>query len=398
MTRTSRLALVALSGLAACTVNPDNIKPTVADLCREAQVTMGDRYAECDGYAVAWARWMFSMDIDCAAWSAAVAAGRMAYDESAGVQCINDLRSMSCDQLLNSNGPPGACAQAIRGLVPAGSACRTYDECATGTYCDSSSACGGTCKAYANVGAVCYSATLPWANCRSGLNCMDDGTATGTSRCYAPLLAGQNCPQSWGCADGLYCDTSSGVSTSYTCKTDPTSGQSCGNGWSCAAGLFCNYNSAVPAVYKTCQPSMTTGPCGQYNACQYPLYICAGPSYSWSSPGQCQAIAREGQPCQHGYHQCVWGAYCKTAIPPPGTPAIGDPGVCTVYPGPPGFCGSYGSEYVYCLASYCNATGTCASFIPVGGACPAGGGYGECGPGSYCNTGVTPYICAANCP
>lgn len=403
MTRASRLAPIVLLGLATCTVDPNKIKPTVEDLCREVVSVLGERVAQCEGVAVAWAQWEFSSDLTCARWGESVSAGRMGYDESAGVQCIRDLQSMSCDQLFASNGPPGACAQAIWGLVPAGSACSTSEECASGTYCNSPSGCGGTCRAYVSLGQVCYDSSISgsYVSCSQGLNCMPDPAPATTSRCQAPILAGYGCPNGYGCADGLYCDKSTGVPATYTCKADPTSGQACGNGLICADGLYCYRNSSTPLIDKTCQPKMTSGACGQYEACLTPLYVCAGPSsLSWTSTGNCQAIAREGQTCQNGYGECVRGAYCKTAS---AIPTTGDPGVCTVFPGPPAACGIYGGEWVWCLASYCTApnstsTGTCAAFVPLGQPCSSGGTDNPCGPGAYCNTSVSPAVCAVRCP
>ncbi len=403
MTRTIRLAPAVLFGLAACTVDPNKIKPTVEDLCREAVSVMGDRAAECDGVDPTYARWVLTNYIGCVKWGESVSAGRIAYDESGGGQCISDLRSMSCDQLnqiiqiifFGGSDLPGACAQ---GLVPAGYACTMGMDCASGTYCAFASACGGSCKAYANLGQICYdSSTGTITYCSSGLNCMPDPAPSSDSHCQAPILAGYGCPNGRGCADGLYCDTSSGIPLNYTCKTDPQSGQPCALGYICASGLYCNSNSASPA-YKTCQPKMTSGACGQYDACLTPLYVCAGPSpLSWTSPGNCQSIAREGQYCQHGYNECVSGAYCKTST---ATPTTGDPGVCTVFPGPPGACGSYGAETVDCIDSYCSGspTGNCTAYIPLGSQCVSGGPSDQCGLSAYCKTSVTPNVCTAYCP
>ncbi len=367
MTRTSRLALVVPLGLAACTVNPDKIKPTVEDLCREVQSALADRYAQCAGSPLAWTHWVFSSEFSCAQWGASVAAGRMGYDESAGSQCISDLRTIACDQLFGSggSGPPGACAQAIWGLVPAGSACSTSEDCVSGTYCTYASACGGTCKAYANLGQKCWDGTT-YTQCAAGLNCMNDPSPATTQSCQMPLQAGQFCPSGWGCADGLYCDQ----------------------------------NSADLTNYHKCLAQQTSGSCGQDDACLTPLYVCAGASISYTSPGNCQPVSREGRSCQNGYNECAWGTYCNTGTT---APATGVAGVCTIFPGPPGACGTYGGEWVSCLASYCTApnwtsSGNCAPYVPLGNPCSSGGTDNPCGPGNYCNTSVSPNVCAVRCP
>lgn len=424
MTRTIRLALVVLSGLAACTVNPNNIKPTVGDLCREAGSVMADRTWGCLGWDPTFARWAvpLALDFNCVKWGQSVSAGRMGYDEAAGVQCISDLRSMSCDQIFggSGSGPPGACAQAIWGQVPAGYACTIEMDCARGTYCDNSATCGGICRAYANQGQICYdSGGGTWTRCSQGLNCMPDPAPSTNYHCQAPILAGNACPNAWGCADGLYCDTSSGVPASYVCKADPTSGQACGNGWACAGGLYCD-STITPSTCKTiptsgqpcgngwvcadglycnsvstsCQPKKTSGPCGQWDACLAPLYVCTGDSPTWASPGTCRALAQEGQYCVNGWNYCAFGAYCNTGST---TPALGVPGVCKAFPGAGGPCAYYGVEYIFaCIDSYCSGSpsGTCTPYVALGGSCTDS--Y-QCGPDNYC-TAVAPNVCAATCP
>lgn len=366
MTRTSHFALAALLGLAACTVNPDKIKPTAGDLCREATSVMVDRLAECTSAPLAVAQQYAPLlfGLDCGKWDTSVAEGHLAYDSSYAVQCIGDLHTATCVELFyqNGGGPPGACALAIKGLVPAGSACASSEECVGGTYCTYTSACGGTCKAYANLGQYCWDGTTS-TQCAAGLLCMSDPSPATTSTCRAPLQAGQLCPTGWGCADGLYCDRSSGVSTSYSCKVQ-----------------------------------QTTGSCGQYDVCLTPLYVCSGASISYATPGTCRPVGRQGQSCKNGYNDCVWGTYCNTGSTPP---AVGVAGTCIIFPGPPAVCGPYGSEYVSCLDSYCKiptglTNGNCTPYIPLGNACVSGGAYDQCGFGNYtCNASN---VCAVRCP
>ncbi len=366
MTRTSRLALVALSGLAACTVNPDNIKPTASDLCREATSVMVDRLAECTGTPLAMAQQYapLLLGMNCDKWDASVAAGHLAYDSSYAVQCLDDLRSTTCAQLFygNGSGPPGACAVAARGLVGAGAPCASSEECVSGTYCTYTSACGGSCKLYANLGQLCWDGSTS-TQCAGGLNCMSDPAPATTQSCQAPIKFGQACPSGWGCANGLYCDQNS-----------------------------------VALTYHTCQTRQTSGSCGQYDACLEPLYVCSGPSVSYSTPGTCRPVARQGQACNHGCNDCVWGTYCNTGSTPPAT---GVPGTCTIFPGPPAVCGPYGNEYVSCLDSYCKiptggTNGNCTAYIPLGKPCVPGGAYDQCGFVNYtCNASN---VCAVRCP
>ncbi len=364
MTRTRPLVLAASLALAACSsmVDPDKIKPTgpatAGALCQEVTSAFIDRVVECLGVPRAWAQ-QPGGGPNCSRWDASVAAGRLRYDSFYGDACISLLRTMPCDQLFGGSGgggPPGACALALQGLVQAGSACVTDEDCAGGTYCDFKGACGGACNAYATLGQQCQVGGV-YTQCAPGLFCIADPAPATTSTCQSPIVQGSPCPAGWGCADGLFCD-----------------------------------RSATP--YR-CQPQQTSGSCTQDDGCLRPRYHCSRDPIALS--GNCRPVALETQNCTNGYGDCVGGTYCNTGGTPP---AVGVSGTCIIYPGPPSVCGTYGAEWIECLGSSCSATtgqGACAPYIPLGNSCAPTGPSDQCGPGNYCTLGP-PNVCAVACP
>ena len=371
MTRARSLALASLL-LAACqsAVDPDQIKPTgpatAAGLCQEVTAALVDLVVECLGVPRAWAQQGNDL-LNCSKWDASVAAGRMRYDLFYGDACVDLVRTTSCAQLLGGSGGggslPGACGQAVQGLVPAGGVCATEQDCSSGTYCSYTGGCGGTCKAYAALNQRCVEDIGPvsaYTQCAPGLVCVADPPPATTSVCISPIPLNGSCPAGYGCAEGLYCD-----------------------------------RTAVSPAAWTCQAQQTSGTCTQYDACQEPFYHCSSPNPS-VTPGTCRPLATETQSCKHGYGDCVDGTYCYTGA---SIPAAGDSGTCTIFPGPPSVCGTYGVERIRCLGSYCSATtgqGACTPYIPLGSPCdPAAAD--QCGPGNFCTTSP-PSVCAVACP
>lgn len=367
MTRTRLAVLAASLGLVACQniADPDKIEPTgpatAAALCTEITSALIDRVVQCLGVPLAWAQQGSDLP-NCSKWDASIAAGRMAYDQFYGDACINLVRTSSCAQLFadsGGGGPPGACGQALQGLVPAGGVCATSEDCSSGTYCNYTGACGGTCKAYAALNQTCVDVAGMYTQCAPGLLCIGDVGST-TSTCLNPIPLAGACPAGYGCDDGLYCDRTAALPANWICRTRQTSGN-----------------------------------CTQYDACLQPGYHCSGLNVSVTSPGDCRALAREGQSCKNGYGDCVSGTYCYTGS---STPAAGDSGSCTIFPGPPGACGQYGAETISCLGSYCGgaAAPACTAYIPLGNACSTTGPSDQCGPDNVC--AGSPSVCAVVCP
>jgi hypothetical protein len=171
----------------------------------------------------------------------------------------------------------------------AGSMCSSSAECATGTFCDSTSGMY-TCRKQGAQGDTC---TTP-DGCGAGLYCVANG---GTGTCSAgpagmpcdPFASGTTCPT------GLYCDHSTSA-----CLPDRTLGQMCDDYTEpCTSDLYCD-----PGL--GCQMKKGLGDmCATYQPC--------GPNlYCSNMTSMCQASVGMGQPCSTSYPNigCKDGLRC----------------------------------------------------------------------------------------
>ncbi len=219
--------------------------------------------------------------LDCTSTQRDITAGRITFDSAKGSACVSAYGALSCSDLA-AGALPTACDQVLVGTVANGGACYVDDECAAG-WCDASStACPGTCVAFAQVNESCASAT-----CAAGLEC--DGSV-----CKTPSAAGGACP----CLGNLWCDTSNGAPG--TCRATQTSGDCTPGSGACAYGHVC---AGTPS---TCQALVGLG-----GDCTAGSELC-GLGYTCDATTlKCVSWPKLGEDCT-SIPTCI-GSYCDAA-------------------------------------------------------------------------------------
>lgn len=354
MTRTTRLALAALLGLAACSaiVDPDKLKPTAPATLRAFCLGIGqvflDKVLTCFSILPEYANTTFAGP-PCAVWDNAVQRGRLRYEPSRANACSAALQALGCQGIFA--GPQfelvlDSCRDALVGTVAPGGACGDDAECQRGSFCDQSGGvCPYTCRSYSQLGEAC---AFP-ARCAPGLYC-DRSAAPDLCQQWSPASAVNGpcgTPGTY-CDEGLYCPF-----LGNTCALRKGLGQTCAGATSfllsdCQVGLFC-------------------------------------------VQGACRVPKQPGSPCVPGDLECVGGSACLS----PGNN-------CVVFPRPTSpvrDCGLLAGqvERVECIDGWCNlataSAGTCDRFIPVGSPCTAAD---SCGPNAFCNTVPIVPACASD--
>lgn len=251
----------------------------------------------------------------CAEIQKEITANRVAYDATRGAACLAASQAATCADLLSGGWASlSGCEQVLTGRVANGGGCYSSGTCASG-FCtaDWTSACPGTCQAFAGSGASCAA-----AECAPGLVC--EWSAAGTATCKAASAAGGACP----CQDGLWCDA--GV-----CRARQTSGAcSLGGAFQCALGYACSYSAASP----TCLPVVGAG-----GSCTAASEVC-GPGYACVA-GTCTSWPSVGQACGAPAYACI-GGYCAS-------------GTCLAHKAPGAACGADHE----CASGLCSAGGAC---------------------------------------
>jgi len=145
--------------------------------------------------------------------------GRMAYNQQAACECLEQIQAVPCITVASSYLAPmeGACLSAIQGTSTSGEACASSWECAPGLYCSvdltadpADAAALGTCVPIISIGSNC-AVTGRNSNTRDyPCNYVDDNGSptaycdTGSNLCTATVGLGQSCPQgSLQCATSL---------------------------------------------------------------------------------------------------------------------------------------------------------------------------------------------------
>ncbi|RMG20502.1 MAG: hypothetical protein D6729_02655, partial [Deltaproteobacteria bacterium] len=113
-------------------------------------------------------------------WENAVNKGTLQYDGKKMRECLDALAAGGCTVFADGT-TPAACDEALQGTVDAGGACNVNEECAGDAYCDTNSACPGTCVAYVAEGGDCSS-----DSCKPGLDCVNN-------TCVAKAKVGEAC-------------------------------------------------------------------------------------------------------------------------------------------------------------------------------------------------------------
>jgi hypothetical protein len=346
------VVLVASTSLVACDgkkTSPPGVTQggakTATEFCNSLVQAIVDVQTRCFGGGESVWKDLYARAIDCGRLTSDVSSGVLSYDPAKGAACLDQIANHDCD--LYGTVPP--CMSAVAGHVPTGGACSTAEQvlftvCAPGNHCSSKGmSCGGTCQAYAQVGAPCgYTSENGSVDCVEGASCQ-----LNTDVCVADAGEGQPCegPQDGDCVDGLYCEGGT-TSTAGVCRKRKTSG-SCASGGECGG----NYVCAGSPGSKTCRKAKLVG-----EACTpgmgecYPYVIWCG------SDGQCtNARAQEGEACGFinttttgDYVQCASGLGCVT-----GTGSGG--GTCQKGK-PAGSPCSSGSECTGGTINYCDST------------------------------------------
>ncbi len=145
--------------------------------------------------------------------NASIKAGRVVFHEDRASDCLELFAGMTCAEFAATGGGDqmlSGCEDPIEGLVAAGGACSSDDECAVG-------ACVGD---------------------------SDDPPMEGT--CRALPVDGEVCE--FDCAPGLFCDFGA---TDSTCAPQQANGASCGGDDECTSG-FCDFTEETCAESTTC--------------------------------------------------------------------------------------------------------------------------------------------------
>lgn len=225
---------------------------------------------------------------------AALAEGRLVYNQDKAEQCLAAFDTSTCPNLeqIGTITETGVCSEIYTPQQAEGDACVADDECVTG-FCDFSATneCYGNCAlepAPVGEGESCSNAP-----CADGLVCVTKSDFSG-EECVqrGGQQVGENCSFGSGaCADGLVCGLGScteiptlkadGESCnlddelctpgfvcanleqtadgglSGTCSAPIAQGESCGQTFQCAVGLYCESQEGQPG--GTCQPTLTEG-------------------------------------------------------------------------------------------------------------------------------------------
>jgi hypothetical protein len=359
---------------------------------------------------------------------AALAAGRVSFDEAAGRACIELLPWF--DSCPESGGPelPAACQDAIRPEVGRGAPCRPAGvdpvvafnvECSAGLRCDAADGCDGTCEPLAAEGEPCI-----YRECADGLHCegrvcrppgglgescsllLDDcaaGTQCVLGRCEVPVAPGEPCdPGRYDCRYPARCWAGSDGVSRCTEPADLPAGSPCGWQGPCGPDLAC-FDIDRATLTGTCMPSRTEGQacsdtekCGPWLRCvdglcrriAMPHESCDGTNvvcpltHHCSPEDTCDPLPLLGQLCGDAtrcFHGECLGDHCE--LLPTGAECDDD------YLSPLGSCEGFCSSAVM---------GLCLDPVVEGEAC--GSGFGsQCGPGLGCPDYWRPVGCVPWC-
>ncbi len=211
-----------------------------------------------------------------------VNAGNTDYDPALGAQCIDTIRSSSCEAIVGSS-EPQACIDAFQGVQDAGASCTLDEECAGG-WCDMRDACPGVCADAVAEDGSCASGE----QCEAGTECIGDVCTLDPG----PAQQSESC-EDRACAYGLWCDWSG----DSTCQARVAEGQSCERDEMCDHGLYCNNlgECAVPEIVTSAGE-----PCGGYDEgpfCSMADGLGCVMDFMTESWTTCEPLRQEGEDC-----------------------------------------------------------------------------------------------------
>jgi hypothetical protein len=223
-------------------------------------------------------------------------AGRLAFDASVALTCLNDFARGSCSD------EPAACASVFSGRVAADGGCVTASECGPGAYCDTfGTSCPYRCLTFRRPGETCDF----FRRCEPGLACYrGDG---GVEVCQPTK------PPDAGCVDFDECGDD-GVCFSGSCfKRRADSGEPCGvrSGYPfCGSEFFCRQDppgmTGEEPAPGTCQRRAGLGGVCVGNGTCLPSLRCS----TVVTTGTCLAKARRGEICS-AFNDCEDGLLCS---------------------------------------------------------------------------------------
>jgi hypothetical protein len=213
------------------------------EFCAAYAAKFCDRVASCSPPYLVWvygttAACAQRFELQCQAEAVAPGSGVSA---AAAMTCAAALDGASCDDLMADSVP--ACQ--VKGTLPAGAACGSGSQCASGFCRTPETAFCGKCDARGAEGSSCDSD----AACQFPLLCSEAG------RCAAPAGEGELCNESRPCKPGpLFCGSDN------TCHRPSGEGKACNRTGSaayqpCETGLICR-----PTANGTCRPLRLVDP------------------------------------------------------------------------------------------------------------------------------------------
>lgn len=276
-----------------------------AVFCVAARDALVERESRCDGWSPSIARAWINND-PCKWWGAGIKGQRMVFTGQNANDCLNELKSLSCD----ADSVPGICGQALAGLLKAGASCnmpaqQILSECEPGSICVvdvNGHGCLGTCQHRPQLGEACGKDGL----CAAGSTCNQV-----TNRCSARAHAGDLCGRDgpFDCDPGYWCP--SAEENTGPCRPQTPEGMSpCYGDNECVAGTKCIYiKNALPGVCK--KPSQPGDSCrgDDPDACS-PGFLGCDTVADSTAPGRCALPYAYQRPCGA---QLPMGALCFTA-------------------------------------------------------------------------------------
>jgi len=305
-TQTTRLSVLAGLPLLVAACGADG-GIAIDHFSAEAEDAFCDNLVRCGDYpdkdtckTVVYARNQLIADVQT---------GKIVYNGAAAADCLQSMRGFGCR--LSTKPPiPASCDAIFRGTVADAGACLEDEACVSG-HCNLESCtadqmcCAGVCEARIPLGGACRA----FETCVVGTFCQQD-EITGAGFCVMPIAAGQPCRPGFDeCADNLYCFGGPSGAPS-TCGTLPAEGQPCGGGSS-----ICDDNQDIcDSTTHVCTPRVALGGNCASGICQ---------SFATCDPTSktCVVRGRVGSSCTDS-ESCVAGLRCAG-------------GVCTAHPDVP---------------------------------------------------------------
>lgn len=273
------LAASLVAMLFGCEVESIPLDPSTAYLsfCNEASAILAQKIDECfgsGGFIVGK-----GVGPDCSgSILKRFETGRLLFDGTLAAQCLVEMRSESCLDLLLA--PPLPCSAAYTGTLAEGARCEAED-CAAGLRCQLVNGCQGICGPRPPLHSPC--SLEGGATCPPGSVCVTDQRAGPT--CFPDL--GAACTGSIGCAPTANCASSGicmGRQPGETCEEDA---------W-CHPLTLCEDGrcQSLPHIGESCTRD---------GICPPSIARCVG--------GRCQLRHAVGEECR-GPDDCVTGLEC----------------------------------------------------------------------------------------